>query len=139
MDNKGRISIPASFRAELQAHSELPPVLTNLIDSPAVALYAHEHWLEIEQRLAKMSQVQPEVQSLQRMIISGAVECPIDSQGRVLVPPHLRDHASLERDVTVAGVGRRIEIWDRESFDDEIAGIRERGPEVSRVAAELGL
>lgn len=139
MDAKGRLSIPASLRGELQAQGDLPPILTNLVECKAVGVFSHDRWIEIEQRLASMSQMQPEIQSVQRMLVSGAVECPIDSQGRVLIPPHLREHASLERDVTIAGVGRRIEIWDRASFDEELAQIRDRGPEVSRVAAELGL
>lgn len=139
MDAKGRLSIPATLREELQAHDDRPPILTNLVDCPAVGLYAHDRWLEIEQRLANMSQMQPEIQQIQRMLVSGAVECPIDGQGRILVPPHLREHAGLEREVTIAGVGRRIEIWDRARFDEELRGIRERGREVSKVAAELGV
>lgn len=139
MDAKGRVSIPAPLRSELQGQGNLPPILTNLVDCKAVGVFSHDRWSEIEQRLNSMSQMQPEIQSVQRMLVSGAVECPIDGQGRVLVPPHLREHASLSREVTIAGVGRRIEIWDRAGFDDELAQIRERGPEVSRVAAELGL
>ena len=139
MDAKGRVSLPASLRAELQAHGDQPPILTELVDCTAVGVFSHERWLEIEERLANMSQMQPEIQSVQRMLVSGAVPCPIDGQGRVLIPQHLREHASLEREVTIAGVGRRIEIWDRACFDEELSHIRERGPEVSRVAAELGL
>ncbi|MDX1648248.1 MAG: division/cell wall cluster transcriptional repressor MraZ [Myxococcota bacterium] len=139
MDAKGRLSIPAALREELQARDDRPPFLTNLVDCPAVGLYPHDRWLEIEQRLSNMSQTQPEIQKMRRMLVSGAVECPIDGQGRILIPPHLREHAGLEREVTIAGVGGRIEIWDRGRFDDELRGIREHGPEVSRVAAELGL
>ena len=60
------------------------------------------------------------------MLVSGAVECPIDGQGRILIPPHLREHASLERDVTFAGVGARIEIWSKERYEGEIRQTRER-------------
>jgi MraZ protein len=123
---------------ELQAQDDRPPILTNLVDCPALGLFSHDHWLQIEDRLTSMSQHQPEIQSIQRMLVSGAVECPLDSQGRVLVPPHLREHASLGREVTIAGVGKRIELWDRARFEQELQGIRERGPEVSRIAAELG-
>ncbi len=139
MDAKGRVSLPASLRGELQGQSDLPPILTNLVDCKAVGVFSHDRWIEIEQRLANMSQMQPEIQSVQRMLVSGAVECPIDGQGRVLIPPHLREHASLSREVTIAGVGRRIEIWDRAGFDEELSHIRESGPDVARVAAELGL
>ena len=139
MDAKGRVAIPQVLRVEIQAQDERPPILTNLVDCPAVGLFSHERWLEIEQRLANMSQMQPEVQRVQRMLVSGAVECPLDGQGRVLVPPHLREHGSLERDVTIAGVGQRIEIWDRAQFDQELQATRDQGQEVSRIAAELGL
>jgi MraZ protein len=139
MDAKGRVSLPAVLRVDLQTQDDRPPILTNLVDCPAVGVFSHDRWLEIEQRLASMSQMQPEIQSVQRLLVSGAVECPIDAQGRILVPPHLREHAGLERDVTIAGVGRRIEIWDRARFDEELATIRRNGPDVSRVAAELGL
>jgi len=139
MDDKGRVSIPAVLRTELQEQDERPPILTNLVDCPAVGLFSHDRWLEIEQRLANMSQMQPEISSLQRMLVSGAVEAPVDGQGRILIPPHLREHGGLERELTIAGVGKRIEIWDKSRFDEELNAIRQRGREVSNVAAELGL
>jgi MraZ protein len=139
MDAKGRLAIPPVLRMELQAQEGRPPVLTNLVDCPAVGVFAYERWLEIEQRLSTMSQMQPEVQSIRRMLVSGAQECPFDSQGRLLVPPHLREHAGLGREVVIAGVGQRIEIWDRTRFERELDSIRERGSEVARIAADLGL
>ena len=138
MDSKGRLAIPQALRMELQAHDK-PPILTSCIDAPAVGIYAQERWVEIEQRLANMSQVQPEVQKIRRLIISGAEECPIDGQGRIRVPQHLRDFAGLSKQCLIAGMGERIEIWDRARFDQEISSIRENGEDVSRVAADLGL
>lgn len=139
MDAKGRVSIPAGLRVEFQPEQDRPPFLTNLVDCPAIGLFSHDRWLEIEARLESMSQTQPEVQSVRRLLVSGAVECPIDGQGRVLIPPHLREHAGLERDVIIAGVGSRIEIWDRARFEQEIQQTRERSHEVATLAAELGL
>jgi len=139
MDAKGRISIPAGLRVEFQVEKDRPPFLTNLADCPALGLYTHDHWLEIERRLETMSQIQPEVQSFRRLFVSGAVESPIDAQGRVLIPPHLREHAGLEREVVIAGVGRRIEIWDKARFDEELQQTRDRSREISSVLAELGV
>jgi MraZ protein len=124
---------------ELQAEEDRPPFLTNLVDSPALGLYAHDRWLEIERRLETMSYAQPEIQSYRRLVVSGAVESPFDAQGRVLVPPHLREHAGLEREVIIAGVGSRIEIWDKARFDEELEQTRKRSHEVSSLVAELGL
>jgi MraZ protein len=139
MDAKGRISIPAGLRMDLQADSDRPPFLTNLADCPAVGLYSHDRWLEIERRLESMSQAHPGIQSFRRLFVSGAVESPLDAQGRVLIPPHLREHAGLEREVTIAGVGSRIEIWDKARFEEELQQTRERSQEISSLAAELGL
>jgi MraZ protein len=138
MDPKGRVSIPAGLRLEFQVDG-WPPFLTNLVDCPAVGLFPHGRWLEIERRLENMSQAQPEVQSVRRLLVSGAVESPIDAQGRVLIPLHLREHAGLERELTIAGVGSRIEIWDKARFEEEIQRTRERSHEISSLAAELGL
>ena len=139
MDTKGRVSIPAGFRSELQDGDPRPPVLTNLVDCPALGLYAHASWLEIEERLASMSQTQPELQSVRRMLVSGAEECGIDGQGRILIPPHLREHAGLERDLTIAGVGPRIEIWDKVRFEEEMTRMREHAHDIASVAAQAGL
>jgi division/cell wall cluster transcriptional repressor MraZ len=63
------------------------------------------------------SRLQPDVQAYTRFVISGAMECPIDSQGRILVPPYLREHAKLQTKATLAGVLERIEIWDTKLFE----------------------
>ena len=139
MDTKGRVSIPAGFRTELQDTEQRPPILTNLVDCPALGLFSHSHWIEVESRLASMSQTQPELQSVRRMLVSGAEECAIDGQGRILIPPHLREHANLQRELTIAGVGTRIEIWDKARFEEEMGRMRERAHEISSVAAQAGL
>lgn len=139
IDAKGRVSIPAGLRVELDATEDRPPILTNLLDSPALGLYSHDRWEEIERRLDSMSQTHPKVQKVRRMLISGAVEAPIDGQGRLLIPPHLREHAGLEREVTIAGLGSRIEIWDRARFDAELREIKDHGPEISEeISKEIG-
>ena len=139
MDAKGRVSIPAGFRVELKDAEERAPILTNLVDCPALGLFSHAHWLAVEDKLASMSQSQPELQSFRRMLVSGAEECAIDGQGRILIPPHLREHAQLQRELTIAGVGTRIEIWDKARFEEEVARTRERGHEISSIAAQAGL
>jgi MraZ protein len=71
------------------------------------------------------------------MMISGAAECPIDAQGRILVPPVLRKHAGLEREATIAGVGAKIEIWDTTRFDANLQKTRARFFEISSAVSKL--
>jgi MraZ protein len=82
-----------------------------------LALHPCEDWEMIERDLLSKPQLMPEVQDLTRFMITGASDCPIDSQGRILVPPTHREHAQLRNKVTVAGVLDRVEIWDTEMFD----------------------
>jgi len=134
IDSKGRMSIPTVFRGELTRHGARAPILTNML--ACLALYPFEDWEKIEQRLCSASPMQLEVQALQRFMVSGAVECPLDGQGRVLVPPHLREHARLEREVTIAGVGPRIELWDKARFDEDLAKTRAHFSEISAAVAQ---
>ena len=131
------MSIPGTFRTELQRRSDLPPILTNLKD--CLALYPAEDWLEIERRLCSTSPLQLDVQALQRFMVSGATDCPIDAQGRILVPPHLREHARLDRDVVIAGVGPRIELWDKARFDQDLARTQAQFAEIANAAVAKGV
>jgi MraZ protein len=134
IDTKGRLSIPAGFRVELDRHSDRAPILTNQRD--CLALYPYEAWRKIERELESASPLQPEVQQMQRFLISGAVECPVDKQGRIGIPAHLREYAGLEKEVTVAGVGQLIEIWDKTRFDQDLARVQARFNEISAAVAK---
>jgi len=142
MDGKGRVSIPSSFRAALLGREDgtsatvavKPPFLTNL--QRCVALFPHDAWLDVEHRLSEASSVQPEVQALQRFMVSGATECPIDGQGRILVPPYLREHGGLSKEVVIAGVGSRIELWNTERFATDLSRTQEN---MSAWAQSFGL
>jgi MraZ protein len=136
VDAKGRVSIPAGFRVELQRRSELPPILTILPD--CLALYAHDDWASFEQRLTDVDPFRLEGHSMQRFLISNCVECPPDAQGRILIPPYLREHAHLDKEVTIAGVGRRVELWDRKRFDEELARTQTQFREISTEVSKLG-
>ncbi len=114
MDKKGRVSIPSGFRVEIQRRSENAPVLTNYQDH--LALHPADEWEAKEQELMQMSDLQPEVQAYRRFVVSGATECPIDNQGRILIPGYLREHADLDTKVVIAGVLDKIEIWNPERF-----------------------
>ncbi|MCP5042074.1 MAG: division/cell wall cluster transcriptional repressor MraZ [bacterium] len=116
IDKKGRLSIPAAYRNEIQERSDKPPILTNYKNY--LALYIYEDWLEIEKSLMSKSKLQPDVAAYTRFVISGSEECAIDSQGRILVPPALREHARLEGKVTLAGVLDCVELWDTQTFVD---------------------
>lgn len=137
IDGKNRMSLPVEFRRELQGDSEGPPILTNAHE--CLDLYPFQDWLDFEARIVAIASVDPEAQAYVRMMVSGATPCPIDKQGRILVPPHLRKHAGLTREVTVAGVGPKIELWDKALFEASMTKTQARYPEMAiSVAGKLG-
>ena len=136
IDAKGRVSLPAEFRTELQRRSDRPPVLTNMLD--CLALFSRDEWDAYEDRLASVDAFRVEGHEMQRFMISGATECAPDSQGRILIPQYLREHALLDKDVTIAGVGARIEIWDRTRFAQDLARTQARFREISAEVSKIG-
>ena len=137
IDSKNRMSLPAGFRTELQRRSDHPPILTNA--HRCLELHPFEDWQQFEDRIVGIAMIDPEAQAYARMVVSGAVECPIDRQGRILVPQHLREYAGLEREVTVAGVGPKIELWNTARFEANLIQTQARFEEMAMsLAAKLG-
>jgi MraZ protein len=85
-----------------------------------LALYPSDAWRDLEQDLMSLDPMNPNAEQVNRFLFSGASPCPIDKQGRILVPPALREYAGLEREVMIAGVGLVIELWDKARFDEEM-------------------
>ena len=118
IDKKGRLSIPSGFRMEIQRlGGDRPPILSQQKDH--LTLYPGLVWEQIENDLLSKPTLQPDVQAYQRFVIANATECPVDNQGRILVPAHQRRHAKLENKVTLAGVLNKIEIWNVKLFEQD--------------------
>lgn len=137
IDSKGRVSIPAKFRELLMEKNDDRLILTNF-DRCLVA-YPYEEWRVLEEKVSSLSMVKKEVKAFQRFFISGAVECPIDKLGRVLIPPTLRDYAGLDRNVVFAGMLKKFEIWSMERWVEEIKRSEEDFEGMGAGLAELGL
>ena len=95
LDAKGRLAIPPGMRVELLGQDNRPPVLTRLLEAPALGLYTAERWAEFRRRLDSLSRIKTSVQRVRRHIVGGAKEAPIDAQGRPTREPaqarHLHD------------------------------------------------
>jgi MraZ protein len=116
IDAKGRTSFPSRFRDVLTAGGDLRLILTRALFDRCLHLYPMRAWEELEAKIAEMPQFEPNVVAFRRMYLSAAVECELDKQGRILVPPSLRDHAELSKDVVWAGMGRTAELWSKERW-----------------------
>ena len=118
MTDKGRVSIPAKFREICrEKYGDETFVITNF-DKCLVA-YPLKEWNEIERRVSELPQFKQEVISFLRYLMGGAVDCPLDGQGRVLIPQSLRNHARIDKELIMIGMLTRIEIWSREVWEEE--------------------
>lgn len=138
MDGKGRTSLPARYRDVLASISERRIVLTSGLD-PCLVAYTPPEWAAFEERLAKLPQFDRAVQKLRRIYVSGAVECDVDESGRILVPPTLREHAGLAKDVLWAGSGKYAELWDRGTWKAHFETTEDEREAIASRLAELGL
>lgn len=134
MDSKGRVSIPSRYREILQERKERQLVLTNYQqrlqkDAPDHIRYLLAfplgEWEKIEGKLAEQPLFRRDLRNFQRFLISGVEDCPLDRQGRILIPPNLRDYARLSREVCLVGAVRCFEIWDRASFEAHMKQVEE--------------
>ncbi|HXZ35119.1 MAG TPA: division/cell wall cluster transcriptional repressor MraZ [Thermodesulfobacteriota bacterium] len=139
IDPKGRVSIPAKFRELLREKYDDRLIITIGLNDPCLMAFPYEEWVNVEEKVGSMSMVKKEVTAFQRLVISAAMECPIDKLGRVLIPPNLRAHAQLEKDVVFAGVLKKFEIWNKERFFEMIQKTGEHSEEMGETLAALGL
>lgn len=114
MDNKGRVSIPSRYREILQERKDRQLILTNW--RGYIIAFPQSEWTKVEAKFAEQPLLRKEVRDIQRFLISGAEECPLDRQGRILIPPSLRDYAKLSREVCMVGMVRSFEIWDKQKY-----------------------
>jgi len=106
IDNKGRITIPAKFRNLLAAGL----VVTRGFDQNLM-LFPMDGWQELAERIAQRPLADEDVRAFRRRVFSGAVDLVPDRQGRILLPPYLREFAKIEGDVVIAGMFNYLELW----------------------------
>lgn len=116
IDAKGRTSLPARFRDLLAATGDLRLVITPALFDPCLHAHPMRAWEALEEKIAALPQFDPNVVAFRRRYISAAVECELDKQGRLLVPPALREHGDFNKEVLWAGMGPTIELWSKERW-----------------------
>lgn len=121
IDAKGRISMPARFRDQLIAGGDRRVILTTDPFDPCLHLFPLPEWEEIEKKISELPKFAPHVVRLRRLYVSAAEECELDRSGRLLVSPHFREHARLEKEVLWAGNLTKIELWSKSLWDEGLA------------------
>jgi len=136
LDDKGRLAIPTRFKDTLKQKEESCLVVTNYKN--CLWAFAKDDWRVIEEKVANLSLMDKAVNTYRRYFISGAQECEI-KQGRITIPPDLREIAGLKKDVVLVGELKLFEIWDKDRWDEEFQRASNDFPEDSQVLSGLGI
>lgn len=139
IDPKGRLIIPSRFRDVLKAGGG-DGVMLSRMDSSLFA-YTFEEWKKIEDKILSMAEKSEAMRRFRRVFIGGAFELNCDKQGRILIPPTLRQYAGVQKEIVLVGVLDHFEIWSRENWESENTRMEEDMMEegVRNEIAKLGL
>jgi MraZ protein len=141
-DEKGRFIIPSRFRDVIRSSGDETIMLTRM--EKVILGYTMNEWRDLEERiLEKARNGSKKMRHLRRYIVGAASNCKIDKQGRVVIPPTLRDHAELEKEkeIVLVGLIDHFEIWSRHNWDKNTEQIEDdiKNEELEDEIAEIGL
>jgi len=136
LDEKGRLAIPARFKDTEKLKEQPCLMVTNYIN--CLWAFAKDDWRIIEDKVANLPLMDVAVNTLRRYFISGAQECLI-KQGRITLPPDLREIAGLQKEVMLVGETKYFEIWDKSRWDEEFNRAMGVFPESFQALADLGI
>lgn len=133
-DKKGRINVPAKFRDELGETFYLTKGLDN-----SLFCFPENEWKVFEDKLKGLPITNKNARAFVRLFFAGATACSLDNQGRILIPQLLREHARIEKEVMIIGVGTRVEIWAQDEWNKYTHPDNISYDEIAEHMAELGI
>jgi MraZ protein len=116
LDDKGRMALPKRYREALEKDAKGQVVVTIDTEEHCLLLYPLPVWEEIELKVEALPSFNKLTRRIQRLLIGHATELVLDGNGRVLLPPLLREYAHLGKSVVLLGQGKKFEIWDEKSW-----------------------
>ncbi len=134
MDDKGRLAIPIKFRAELKKGA----VVTRGLDN-CLFLYTKDEWAKAAEKYAALPISQANSRAFSRLMLAGAMDVEFDKQGRALIPEYLREYAGLKKEVVVAGLYNRLELWDSARWQTYKGQTEAESGSIAERMAELGV
>ena len=125
LDGRGRMAMPTRYREKLRERSGGHLVITIARHEPCLQVYAERDWQTVEEGLIELDGDDHEGRRQQQMLIGFAADVELDGNGRVVIPPRLRDYAQLKKKVVVVGQPMRLELWDDQMWDAKVNAWRE--------------
>lgn len=118
MDAKGRFAVPTRVREGLMAACEGRLVITAHYEERCLLVYPEPQWQELLPQIEKLPNLSKAASRLQRLLIGYACPMEMDANGRLLLPPTLRDYAGMEKKLMLVGQGKKLELWSEERWNE---------------------
>ena len=134
LDIKGRMAVPSKFRSKLSNGA----IITRGLDN-CLFIFANSEWEELAKKLVALPLAQANSRAFTRLMLAGAMDVEIDTQGRILIPDYLRKYAGLDKKVVVAGLYNRIEVWDGDTWERYKQRTESSSEEIAEKLGELGI
>jgi MraZ protein len=134
IDAKKRLAVPSKFRGELGNRV----VVTRGLDQ-CLFVYPMKTWEALAEKLGNMPVGEAGTRSFIRLMLAGATDVEVDGQGRILLPDYLKEYAGLAKEVTVAGLFNRLEIWDAAKWGEYKRRAEENSGEIAEQLGRLGV
>lgn len=134
LDEKGRLAVPKKFREVLSGGA----VVTRGLDN-CLFLYTNKEWEKLAEKLANLPFSQANTRAFARLMLAGAMEVSIDKQGRVVIPEYLRTYGNLSKEVIVAGLYNRLELWDKKTWETYTTKNEAASNKIAEQMSELGV
>lgn len=134
IDDKGRLAIPAKFRTKIEGGA----IITRGLDK-CLFVFTMREWKKLAEKLVALPLAQANSRAFARLMLSGAADVELDSQGRILIPESLREYAGLSKNSVVAGVYNRMEVWDAETWNEYKKKTESSSEEIAEKLGELGI
>ena len=115
LDPKGRFLLPSGFKKQLPEDSSVRFVINRGFEK-CLSLYPIKSWEPIFAEISQLNDFDPKVREFRRYFLNGATLTELDGAGRLLVPPNLKEHAGLEKDIVLVAAVNKIEIWDKTKY-----------------------
>ncbi len=137
LDAKGRMAIPTRYREVLKDCCAGSLVATIDTDELCLLIYPLDEWEAIQAKIEALPSFHPMTRRIQRLLIGHATDVDMDTNGRVLVPPLLRDYAGLEKRCILLGQGKKFELWDENRWSQRRDDYLQEASKSGEIPVEL--
>lgn len=134
LDEKGRLAIPKKFRTDLEAGA----VVTRGLDH-CLFLYTRDEWQRLAEKLSSLPFAQANARAFARLMLAGAMDVEVDKHGRIILPEYLRDYGNISKNVVIAGLYNRLEVWDEEKWKQYTKKTESESNEIAEQMGMLGV